>query len=59
MGGIEVSGYGIHYDTLGCMVKDDTQNYLLSNEHVFGGVGTNTYQPASLKVCDQIGGRGL
>jgi hypothetical protein len=54
-GGIEVSGYGIHYGTLGCMVKDDTQNYMLSNEHVFGGVGTNTYQPASLKVCDQIG----
>jgi hypothetical protein len=55
-GGIEVGGYGLHYGTLGCMVKDkDCKNYMLSNEHVFGGVGTATYQPASFRVCDQIG----
>lgn len=54
-GGIEVQGYGISYGTLACMVKDKDRQYMLSNEHVFGGVGTATYQPATIKVCDQIG----
>ena len=55
-GGLEVGGYGIHFGTLGCMVKDTKGvQYILSNEHVLGGVGTATYQPVSIAVCNQLG----
>ena len=54
-GGVEIKGYGVSYGTLGCMVKDKNREYMLSNEHVLGGVGTATYQPATISVCDQIG----
>jgi hypothetical protein len=55
-GGTEV-GIRFQFGTIGCIVRDRTDNKVcvLSNQHVLGGDGTQTFQPATYVVCDQIG----